>query len=256
MMTGKRVFALVIIVVNIVGSLGASPNRALRSVDPDLFPTCKRGSDDVNGCVKNAIEVIFAKLIYGIPSLNISKCEPLKVGNILFNKDLGMRFNVSMLFKDIELGKFDSVKIKDVVVHPDLTSFKINITNEEVIMSANYEFFGEVLAFPISGTDKFTSTSTNLAATVSINTKKVQKDGKDYLIVDSVSYPVNMENLTFNFQGLNYGGFIDINEILNLNRHLMGPDLIALMQVEMEKAIKELASKFFDHYSLDDILPL
>lgn len=82
----------------------------------------------------------------------------------------------------------------------------------------------------------------------------MQKDGKEHLTVDSVSYPVNMGNVKFNFQGLSYGGF-DINEILDMNWRLVNGDMNALFEVEMANAIKSLANTFFDRYSLDKIFP-
>jgi len=256
MMTGKKqcIIAVVLLAVFIVGALGDSPNRVWRSVDPDLFTPCNRNSETINTCIRDQLRNIIPKLKDGIPSLNIEKCEPFSVGNIILEKN-GLNFNIRTQLKNIQMNGFANMQVEGVMVHSDYTAFKIKIHSDQVVMSANYEFTGDILTFPVNGVDKFQATSTDLNTLITMETKKVQKDGKDHLEVVSVLYPISIGAVKFNFEGLNYGGFFDINEFLSQNWQLVNADMNALFEIEMANVVTRLANKFFNKYSFDEIFP-
>jgi len=249
------VIAVVTLVIFVLRVLGDSPNRVARSVDPDLFTPCNRNSDTINTCIKDQLRNIVPKLRNGIPSLNIEKCEPLSVGNITLEKN-GLNFNIKTHLKNIRMDGLTEIHVEEATVDSERTAFKIKIHSDQVIMSANYEFSGDILTFPVNGADKFQATSTDLNTLITMETKKVQKNGKDHLEVVKVLYPISIGAVKFNFEGLNFGGFFDINEFLSQNWQIVNADMNALFEIEMANVVTRLANKFFSKYSFDEIFPL
>ena len=158
------------------------------SVFGDVLKKCKLGDDQ---CLVVEANEVFKKYAKGeenlaIPSidpLNIEKMDIVQHGNSSVQMNLRFRKSILSGLAFAKVHKFTGFQ-----KNPDKNILEMGLKTPLGILSGKYDIDGKILILPITGRGNFTLNLENLDMKLKFLTKKVEKGGKVFMVVEKSKF--------------------------------------------------------------------
>ncbi|KAL5278517.1 hypothetical protein ACFFRR_003257 [Megaselia abdita] len=225
---------------------------------PSFVQSCQRSSVNLNDCVQDSIESLIPMLSKGIPELFIPPLDPLHIPEVTLEENSGAVV-FSSSYKNISVKGLSRFGISSVEVNPKIPEFRFKFYFPEIQIKANYSVTGKIMLMPLQGDGLVRANFTDVDATVLMTGRLIEKDEHKHIEVIKIhpeytigGSKVHLENL---FNGDEKLGSA-MNSFLNENWKSVSEEIRPIMEELMASMLDNTASKLFNAFSFDTLLPL
>ncbi|KAJ9577458.1 hypothetical protein L9F63_005959 [Diploptera punctata] len=167
----------------------------------EYFPICHRNDPDLNGCVKNVIEVIRPTLKKGVPELNLVPLEPLVIPRMEYEEGTG-NFRFKQVMTNMKMLGLSNYVVRGVKVDLDALRLEVDLFTPTMQFEFDYEMEGKILLLPIQGSGDGIFNFTDIITVAHIDLKKVMRKGEEYLEADKIKWDIDVGNARTYFNNL------------------------------------------------------
>ncbi|KAF2900821.1 hypothetical protein ILUMI_05360 [Ignelater luminosus] len=226
---------------------------------PPDFQKCKRSDNNVNECLKAAIQDALPKLKDGLPAFGFPKIQPLDIPSITVGEGKGA-VHVIQNFNDVKIYGIPLAVLDKVDAKLTDTSVAIDIsaTLKEVKIEAKYDFNGRILLLPIVGNGNSAVQFENVKAQVHFGCKLITKKNKGYIDCNDVTIKLDPQKIVFNFDNLFNGDErlgTEMNRLLNDNWKEIWEDVKHGYEDSLSIIIQDIGNKIIKKVPYDDLIP-
>lgn len=144
---------------------------------------------DTSAMVRIANSVI-KNNIGGNPSMGLQKLDPLLLGHMEFSQNTESSKTKTIYENVVYSGLTDAqvISISGFQTNPDKNKLEIHVKVPKIIFKGDYETSGNIFKFNVLGKGKSETVFNEVDIHLTLITKKVTKDGKDYIQIRRSSY--------------------------------------------------------------------
>ncbi|XP_011171033.1 protein takeout [Solenopsis invicta] len=226
---------------------------------PPYLKICHRNDSNLNGCIKQSIDLLRPYLKTGIPALQIPSCEPLRVPQIEISQSAGP-VSIRSTYTDIEVQGGTSFILKRVKIDMDNNRVKLKLYIPRLEMNAQYNMKGNILMLPLNGNGLAKGNFTDIDVTAIIQNERYQsqKTNETHIRVTDFYVDFDVGNANIHLDNL-FNGDKTLSDSMNLFLNNNWKAVVAEMKPALENTVSEIfktfANKIYSKVSLDTLLP-
>ncbi|XP_011183990.2 protein takeout [Zeugodacus cucurbitae] len=232
----------------------------LQTATPQIavdFELC-RYSDPV--CNTNVAKLLLKKYATtGVRSLNFPPVDPLNIKSLKLPPNPNSAINVGLSFTNVNIrGLSNAQNIKVDGFTRDVSApITLSCTVPKATFRGAYEGDGTILGANFKGKGNCEIELTDINLNCKIDAKLVQKDGKNYLVINNVSLGISKPaSVHYQFDGL-YNGNPELtataNDFLNANSFEVYEGMRPGIQEIFAVLVQEYMGKVFGKWAYDDL---
>ncbi|XP_045471923.1 protein takeout-like [Harmonia axyridis] len=220
---------------------------------PSYITLCKSKDPELEKCILRAVDAIQPHLKSGIPELGIPSLDPLTIP--FAGLEAGPTFNAS--FRDIEVYYANEFKIDKFKLDLDKVDLDIGITFPKLRIKSKYAIDGKILFLELKGSGPADGNFTNVHAEVKGNGRRIEKNGKTHLEIETINVKGDYGKPIFLFADLFENQEVNdqTNKIINDNIVEIIKELEPVVNKVVIEIVQSLVSRVFVKYSFDELFP-
>lgn len=223
---------------------------------PKTWKTCKKGSPEMNECLKEAIEEAIHELADGNPSLGVLPMDPFHFDAISIDQGHGP-VSIKLDYNDL-----DVTGVKDLVIKNVKTDWKEMHLDTEIptklVLDGKYKIDGKVLVLPIRGEGHCKIVFTKYTSFAQLKLREVEKNGKHFYEITSFEFDFDADGVHIQFDNLFNGDKAlgdNMNVFLNENWKEILQELKPAISGAFGAAFKEVGNRVFSKIPIEQISP-
>ncbi|XP_022197941.1 protein takeout [Nilaparvata lugens] len=225
---------------------------------PEEMPLCKRNDPNLNECLKSAIQTSVSVLAnVGIPELDVPSIDPLHIHEILVHQNSTHSVRISLALNHADVIGLSNIEIQSVDADWDKCKIRIDMKSSPLMIVGDYKVDGKIMVLPIFGEGKFNfSFNEGGEGHIELSGRPEVRDGKTYMITESVTWDYKPNHLFMNLDNLFNGDKargIQMNAFLNDNWEDVLDEVKDVTQASFGDTFKDIAKLIFDKVPLDSI---
>ncbi|XP_021914393.1 protein takeout-like isoform X2 [Zootermopsis nevadensis] len=179
----------------------------------EFFQICHRSDPDISSCIKNTLEDLRPLLIKGIPELYIVPMDPLNIPRLGY-KEVNGNFEMEQILSNVTIHGIGQSKVLDVRMDFDTLTMELRMKIPSLIITADYEMKGKVLALSMEGKGDCTLKFTEVTTTCRTLFEMENRGGQQFLEVKDLKWTLGARNSHFQFNNL-FGGDKTLGKMAN-----------------------------------------
>ncbi|KAF6206735.1 hypothetical protein GE061_017971 [Apolygus lucorum] len=223
------------------------------------FNICSRNQNKemLSQCVRKSMEKAKIQLFKGIPDLKLLPIDPLSIDKMEFKETSG-QFKFEQTLTDLKIYGLSKSVIKDLSLDLDNLSFNVTSFTPLIQIEGSYVMDGQVLVIPIKGSGRTSYNFTDVTSEHRVTFKKVDRNGKTYLTVNTYTLKIEPKGAHSYFSNLFNGdkrlgdatnNFLNENwyEVYNIYRNLP--------EKTFSEFNRNLVEQVFKRFTFDELFP-
>ncbi|KAL7305738.1 hypothetical protein TKK_0001989 [Trichogramma kaykai] len=218
---------------------------------PKSIKICGRRNPQLNQCVINATLDLMPKLKTGVPELDLSSIEPIRIDNLVM-ADID---NFHAYATNVTLGGLSEFKIN--LMNVDLESGKVDIefVFPKIHLKSNYEVKAKIL-IPINEKGPIDLITENTLVKARMLFKKVNHRGRVMMYWTSMKMKIKITDYTANFVSSDDSPMTQaINQVLATNRQEIIDSMTPSFEKSLSAKVLELGNQICKRFSFDELYP-
>uniref|UniRef100_A0A1B6IKY9 Protein takeout n=2 Tax=Homalodisca liturata TaxID=320908 RepID=A0A1B6IKY9_9HEMI len=218
---------------------------------------CGRNDPDFSQCVVNRMNDLRPTLKKGLPHLKIGSLDPMLVPMIRLKQGNGP-VSIDLISTDQIFRGMINYEITSANI--DLQNYKMEftVTLPWLYVEGESKIEGRILVLPIRGSGHSWSNYTSVSGKAVLMGHPARKDDKEFFNLDKVKFDIFVKKATMHMNNL-FNGNQQLGEAVNTlmkeNWEVVFQEMKPVVDQTVEALIKDIASKVFKRYSLDEMFP-
>ncbi|KAF6206734.1 hypothetical protein GE061_017970 [Apolygus lucorum] len=223
------------------------------------FDVCSRNQNKemLSQCVRKSIEKAKIQLIKGIPDLKLLPLDPLSIDKMEFKENSG-RFKFEQTLTDLKIYGLGKSVIKDFSMDLDNFSFNVTSFTPHIQMEGSYVMDGQIMVVPIKGSGHASYNFTDVTSEDRVTFKKVKRNGKTYLTVNTYTLKIEPKGAHSYFSNL-FNGDKRLgdatNDFLNENWYEAFNTYRNLPEKAFSEFNRNQAEQVYKRFTFDELFP-
>ncbi|XP_070493310.1 circadian clock-controlled protein daywake-like [Chironomus tepperi] len=231
------------------------PNRQLNDNLHWIKP-CDHQDPNKNNCFRDLLQSIVAKVIKGIPEVDIKPFDPLSLNEIKVHRTAGQIITLEGGFDNVKVYGLTNTSIPQAYfnMQKKLMNFKMEIP--KIRLSSSYRLKGNILLLPIVGNGNINILLKNVKTTIytKFSLKNLPEEAINFevmrVVLDIEKLRIHLDNL-FNGNKELEASFL---MLLNQNSKEIFAELRTDLQYELAKIFIEIWNDVFNKIPLKHML--
>ncbi|XP_070505512.1 protein takeout-like [Chironomus tepperi] len=222
---------------------------------PSDLQKCKYG-DMV--CAIRVANEIMAKSAYGLPELGLPSTNPLVINRIGLNQEGDRPVVLNIEMKDCKMSGLPTTNfttIQGFSDNIDKAKILLKYRQDYIQLFGPYKAKGKILVLPMNGDGEANITFTGVDSSIKMLTKKIVKNGKNYMQIDKLRLNFDVKRASLHFSNL-FNGNAQLGDALNnfMNENWMDilNDLKPAMADSLGAVYKSLLNNMFSNIPYDE----
>ncbi|KAL7042738.1 hypothetical protein ACKWTF_001266 [Chironomus riparius] len=222
---------------------------------PSDLQKCKYG--DMTCVIKVANEIM-ARSANGLPELGFPSTDPLVINRIGLNQDGDRPVVLNIELSDCKMSGLPTTNftsIQGFSDNIDKAKILLKYKQDHIQLFGPYKAKGKILVLPMNGDGEANITFTGVDGIVKMLTKKILKNGKNYMQIDKLRMNFDVKRASFNFTNL-FNGNVQLgdalNKFINENWKDILNDLKPAMADSLGSIYKSLLDNMFSNIPYDE----
>lgn len=186
---------------------------------PSWLKVCKRTDPDLNKCMQDLFQSMFAPLAVGIPELKIDPFEPLLLDKVSITKGSGPITLTGSLSNMVVHGASNSTTtFTEFDLKKKVYNFGLELPALDIM--SQYNLKGHILVLPLLGHGNCEIKLLNVRSKVNSDIKLVNKNGKEIVVVENMKVKFTVDHMKTKFYNLFNGNKVlgdTVNNFINKN---------------------------------------
>ncbi|BES95849.1 Haemolymph juvenile hormone Hypothetical protein protein (JHBP) [Nesidiocoris tenuis] len=225
-----------------------------------FFDVCQRDLSDelLSKCVLKSMEKARPQLVKGIPELGFGSFDPLYIERISLKDGTG-RFKLSQTLSNLTVTGLRDFTIRDLSISLKTLTLNVITDVKRMRFEGNYEIDGNILVIPITGTGHASYNFTDVTLIAKIKFKKVLKNDKIFLKVDSFKLSIAAKSGRVYLANL-FNGNKQLGDLTNAFMNENWADVFETYKSLPEEAFAQFygrqADLIFSKFTMDQLFPV
>lgn len=230
------------------------------AIDPNVIPPyvkqCKEADPNLLNCLIDALHNLRPYLKTGIEEIDLPSVEPFQMDELTLSLTTGPNgYKVSL--KNLDIFGASNYTVEQIKLSENNKPFEAIIKIPELRIGARYTSTGILIILPASGNGTFHANFDDITAKVMGQISVNQKDGLDYLNVDTLSLDLDVADVRMGVRKIFKNNPI-LTQAINLFLRENGQEVLMAMKPQLRKKLSALfqniANQLLTHIPLKTFL--
>ncbi|XP_034934982.1 uncharacterized protein [Chelonus insularis] len=221
---------------------------------PSYLHVCGRRDPDLDNCILKSVDAVRAKLLEGIPELDVPPLEPLLLPEGL---PLANAVDLKASAKNVKLWNATTFSASDFHADLEKKQFSYKLHFDSLKVEGDYEIDAKVL-IPIHGVGFIDIDTSDINADIFLGYKLINTKKGQQLYFTTMSCKIKIGDYKCEFRAVDTPSATlsdAINSVINSNRQEILESIIPVLEKAISRKVLEIANSICKNFTYDELFP-